>query len=79
MEVGPRRELLQKALDSSEEWNSKVLEVLAEANARQVRSDGQEEGYRSGPEAVPRLQAAHVMPAWGQAQLDAPAWQLHTM
>ena len=48
MEVGPRRELLQKALDSSEEWNSKVLDMLAEANARQVRSNGQEDGLMGG-------------------------------
>lgn len=46
--MGPRRELLQKALDSSEEWNSKVLDVLAEANARQVRSDGPEDGFSIG-------------------------------
>ena len=67
--MGPRRELLQKALDSSEEWNSKVLDVLAEANARQVRSDGQEAGFSIGSADRHRLQAAHLTSGWGWAQL----------
>ena len=69
VEVGPRRELLQKALDSSEEWNSKVLEVLAEANARQVRSDGQEDACSIGSADRDPPQAAHLRSGWGQAQL----------